>query len=795
MRRVVQAVRRRLLGQPIARLITCGVFAALCSVARMRNLARMRSRARIRSLAMLCSLPALYSLPAMCSLPAISGKLAAAEYKAKATAVERTAPAIVDLRVGVRGLYKSGLWTEAVVTVRAGSQPLSARVSLTVPDGDGLPSRFFAPQPVRLEGGQAQEVSLLIRIGRVQATIVAEVESDGQIIARRHFRAGQSEHFPTAIEGRSVIVVIGPADPGIEQASLSMSMPAEIRPAVALVDDIQLINHLPNHHMGYEGVSALVLTTSKPELVGQLAGDATRVRALEQWIAAGGKLVILGGPQAEQALADDSPLRRLLPGRIDGITTLERTAGLETFCRSSISIRPAGDTAAAVQASRLSEVQGNIVLSEEDLPLVVRRAWALGQVSYLAVDLNQPPLSTWHDRGRFVAALLEFPVLPEQLGYSPVELKLGYDDIAGQLRSALDRYQSVTAAPFGFVAVVLLIYMLLIGPADYFLLRRFARRMEWTWLTSALLVVLFCFFGWWLSGWLKGERLRTHQVDVIDVDLQSGSVRGTTWVNVFTPHARTFDFSLQPRLPDGRSPIQTEVFISWLGLPGAALGGMQGTQLAAASGPIQPYEFSLELNAINRVPIPVASSKSLTARWTARTDAFPAIQLREEGHAVVGTIQNTLPIPLRRCLLTVGRWAYELGDIEAGQTVTIGLETPRTDLKTLLTGRRVALYEGGQKFFQHATPYDASSTDVHYILRMMSFFEDGGGQQYTGLKNQYQSFMDVGHLLKAGRAVLLGFGPGETQQARSELLDAGKPVAQSDDPHVVLLRFVAAMNN
>jgi hypothetical protein len=749
-----------------------------------------------RLLVRLLCVPVIAWLGLCHSMETVAGEDAPGDRQPATTTAAGAAPAIIDLRVGIRGVYKAGLWTEATATVRAGKRPLTARLRLIVPDGDGLPSRFSTPEdkPLQLAAGQQQQVSLLIRIGRAQPTIVAELECDGKTIANRRFRAGHSEYFVPGVEGRPVVVVVGSEDPGIQQAALSLGLPAESRPVVALIDDASLIDHLPTHHLGYEGVSTLVLTTSVGQLVRRLSGDAVRVQALEQWIAAGGKLVFVCGPRAESALADDSPLRQLLPGRIEGTVELQSTAGLETYCRSSISIRQ-GAQGAAVQASRLAEAEGSIVLREEDVPLIVRRALGLGQVMYLAVDLNQPPISTWHDRGRFVAELLEFPALPEQLGPSPVELKLGYDDISGQLRSALDRYQGVSAAPFSLVAIVLLVYVLLIGPADYFFLRRFVGRMEWTWLSFSLLVVVFCLFGWWLSGRLKGDRLRTQQVDLIDVDVQSGLVRGTTWVNVFTPRGRTFDFTLRPRLPDGCPPADPQVFIAWLGLPGAALGGMQGAQLAAAAAPARPYDFSPGLDAISGVPIPVASSKSLTARWLARTDAYPAIKLREEAQVVTGTIHNTLAIPLRRCVLVVGRWVYELGDIEPGQTLTIGLESPRTDLKTLLTGRRVALYEGGMKFFQHVTPYDAASTDVDYILRMMSFFEQGGGQQYTRLKNQYQSFVDVGHLLEAGRGILMGFGPAQTQQVRSELFDAGQPVAQADDPHTVLLRFVFAVNN
>ncbi len=66
----------------------------------------------------------------------------------------------------------------------------------------------------------------------------------------------------------------------------------------------------------------------------------------------------------------------------------------------------------------------------------------------------------------------------------------GYSDLAGQMRSALDRFTGVRQAPFWLVAGLIVAYILLIGPGDYFFLRKVVRRMEWTWLTFPSIVVL-----------------------------------------------------------------------------------------------------------------------------------------------------------------------------------------------------------------------------------------------------------------------------------------------------------------
>ena len=44
--------------------------------------------------------------------------------------------------------------------------------------------------------------------------------------------------------------------------------------------------------------------------------------------------------------------------------------------------------------------------------------------------------------------------------------------------------------PFWLVAGLIVVYILLIGPGDYFFLRKLVGRMEWTWLTFPLVVLL-----------------------------------------------------------------------------------------------------------------------------------------------------------------------------------------------------------------------------------------------------------------------------------------------------------------
>ncbi len=512
-------------------------------------------------------------------------------------------PEIAGIRVGIGDRCKVGLWTPVEITLLGGSESLTGTVTVTVPDGDGIPSRVLTPpnKPCQVLPGRQTSVLLYARIGQVTSELKVEYIVGRRVAARKFMESSfkvDQDHFIYPLEAQPLVVSIGPKATGIEDIPRLKEMDNEHRLVVARIDDI---DQLPTSWYGYEGVSAVVISTSQAELYRKLTPEGARLDALEQWIRMGGRLVLCVGSRADEVLAQDSALKRFAPGRLEKIVTLGQTGALEIYCGGSAAVPQEQDGGkTAIQAAKLADIRGIVEAREADLPLVIRTPCGLGQIVFLAADLDQGPLGKWSDRPLLLAKLLDLPAgRSEEPPDNAALMHYRYTDLSGQLRSALDEFTGVRTIPFSFVALMIIFYILLIGPGDYFFLRKVVRRMEWTWLSFPLIVLVVSAAAYLLAYYFKGNQLRVNQADLVDVDAASGFVRGSTWLDIFSPRMESFNLSLQPRLPDGHSDANAQSWFAWLGLQGGALGGMNPRGANPTLWP-EHYSFAPDLQRLAR---------------------------------------------------------------------------------------------------------------------------------------------------------------------------------------------------
>jgi hypothetical protein len=580
--------------------------------------------------------------------------------------------------------------------------------------------------------------------------------------------------------------VIGPPSTGIAEAIGGRERDPNGKPVVVVLPTIE---DLPAAWYGYEGVDTVIVATSTTSIDGGLRPGAPQIEALDSWVRQGGRLLLCAGSQADRIARPESPWSRFLPGRLKAMVGLHQTGQLETYAGSTIPVPLGVAGPDELRVPQLVDVKGVVELCEADLPLLVRTASGFGEAAFLATDLDQPPLLTWKGRRLLIRRLLDQPAAEgEESGRSRPMMHQGFLDTAGQLRKSLNRFDGIQPTPFSLVVAMLLAYVALIGPVDYYLVRRVARRMVLTWVTFPLMIVAVSIAAYFLAWDLKGGRVRLHQVDLVDVNATTGLVRGTSWAELFSPKAEAYNLAAQSVLfragdrmpqPSHAEPREQEphLRLSWFGLAGSGLGGMA----ARTFNPVlwtEPYEFAASLDHIFGLPMQRWSTRSLTARWSGHAESPVHAELSAEDRLLTGVVTNKLAFPLTQCRLAYGPWSHDLGTLDPGMPVHLGAATRRCELKSFPTGQR--------------TPYDRTSLDSAYILQAMTFQAAVGGSEYTGLLGGHQRFVDLSAMLSAGQAVLVGFAPATSAGPLPglELLRDGQPLAALGDEHMRVYRFV-----
>lgn len=696
-------------------------------------------------------------------------------------------PEIKSVRLGFGNVYKLGCWTPVEVTTTSGDfLGRKFLFEIEAPDGDSVPARFVAPS-VRL-GFEHNEFTAYARIGRADGPIEVLMHDereghDGELLTLKTL---SGDDLPRALPGTAELMVELGATIGLGDLFRRGEQSELERTTVVTLDTPQT---LPDRWYGYEGVDLMVIVGA-PSIEKSLL-SAPFIDALEQWVRRGGTLLIECGDGAERVVGPAAPLARFAPGEF--VQTIDRQpfGAIESYAAAEQPIDFGAAGRRTIRVPQWKNVKGRVELSERskttEVPLVVHWPLGFGQVLFVGFDLHQPPFAAWPERGKFLEKLLRLRTPSARPSGSIAAASpgrhLGYVDLSGQLRGALDQFEGVRLVPFWTVTLLTLTYIVMLFPLNYLLGTRWLRRPQLAWVIFPAVALLFCVAAYAMAQQAKGNRLRVNQVDVVDVDVAANWARGTTWFNLFSPANAAYDLHVNPNstgaASTSRQPSETDQnVLGWFGLASNGLGGMSS---AAASLPLidQPYFIDPQQGTVSEAPLAKWSSKSFVARWTAPGGGVENALTATLDGRLQGTVVNRLPWQLDHCVLFFGRWAYPLETIRPGEKVRLDRREPST-VETFLTHRHLFATRN------EVPPYDRADFDVARILEVMMFHNAAGGVNYTGLLNRQQAFVDLSAQLEFGQAILVGNGnPG------AELQINGRPLADADiSRHETVYRFV-----
>lgn len=520
----------------------------------------------------------------------------------------------MTVRAGFDGLYKPGFGVPVHVTVTNNGTAVTGQLRITLGTAT---DKVVYTNPIDLPTLSEKRVTLYVHVTRrINSIRVTLVNDNNQTV-----KTAVSGNLNQLADDDLLYGVVSP-EPG-ELEFLENVTGTRSNAAVAFLD----LADLPAAPVAWNGLDVLVLNDVD---TGQLT--AAQMDALTSWIQTGGQLVVTGGPGWQKTAVS---LTNLLPVAITGSETVADLPALSQLMGEPF--RDPGPYLVAAGSLR----RGELLIHQDGLPLLAADQMGRGSVYFLALDPKLAPLLDWDGSERLWDRIANrIPELPAwgkgvQNEYSAATAVSSLPSLA--LPSVLN------------MAIFLFVYVIIVGPVNYMVLKRMKRR-ELAWATIPAIILFFAALAYVVGFQLKGNDTIVNQMSIVYGQADSEQARVQTVLGLYSPRRKSYDVTL----------------------PGDVLARPLSRNFGD-SGNVEAIRRNSDVT-LENVRVDVSGTEVFIAD---RVQPLPNITgqaaLTLEGGAIMlqATLQNNSGVTLENATLLLGSTVVKVGDLQPGAVQTV----------------------------------------------------------------------------------------------------------------------------
>lgn len=660
-----------------------------------------------------------------------------------------------DVFVGYEGTIREASWF-----------PVTCEIVNDGPTFNG----FIEIKAANFGGGQTQRFPIELPTGTLKRVLIPTFAAsryqnpwDVQLLdSRGKVRAealGVRPQKQIGWETKLMGALARTAGGGVALRPIKRNQP-DIQPAVARFQP----GMFPDNPLLLEALDAIYLNSEAA-----VALRESQANALLGWMNAGGHLIV--GIEQISDVSGVPWLRNMLPCEPQDIVSVSRHDELEQWVQAAATFTNypprnssggskkrrnqlvAEDSGEPLVGSAFGEEQpdrvfeaaeirvvtgklrdGQPLVSVEGKPLLITANRGLGRVTVLMFSPEREPFKSWKNLPSLWTLLLDVPL---EL-YTGSDFYSGYGSGADGIFGAMIDSRQVHKLPLGWLLLLLLTYLLVIGPLDRIWLKKLNKPML-TWITFPCYVLFFSGLIYLIGYKLRAGDSECNELHVVDVLAREGraELRGTTYASIYSPS-------------NAKYPMRSA--LKYATLRGEYLGS-RGGDVSASSAVLHTGDnFKAE------VSVPVWTSQLFICDWWQPGDLPVAATLDRVAGGLRVTVANHTVKPIAVARLVINGSIYDLGEIAASNTKTLTLASAAAIPLNNFVNESIHHYADIAQQRQYAFGRRSSGQidDLPRASMVLSLLGEMGAA-HNGMRIVASSGLDVSKSLATDRAVLLAW--------------------------------------
>lgn len=445
----------------------------------------------------------------------------------------------------------------------------------------------------------------------------------------------------------------------------------QVKPEVARFT----VEQVPDNPIALEGMNVFYLNSEKaPDL------KLPQVTALLAWVRGGGHLIV-----AAEQLTDinGTPwLKQFVPMELADTRNLKVDEDVINWVSSRPS-SPAGEDLLSTRRPRRLNPQGlgqgafeapidpafrgaelpvavgtvkdgYTLFSSGDSALAVQAQRGRGKITLLTFSPEREPFRSWKGRAHFWAKLAG---IPSDFFTSVQHAGWGGWSIDGVFGALIDSRQ-IKKLPVTWLLLLLVVYLVVIGPFDQWWLKKINRQML-TWITFPSYVVLFSLLIYFIGYKLRAGETEWNELNIVDILPRGDKVdmRGRTYISIYSSANNRYEINGQK----GFATLRGELM------------DFQGGNREGSKARLTHVGDSFEAE----VDVPVWTSLLWANDWFKTNDTPFVASVADLNGSYQIDIQNLLDRELKDVRVVAGQHIFEVDPIPAREKKTFILSADK----------------------------------------------------------------------------------------------------------------------